>query len=135
MIDLKIVTPHGRYLEEPVASIHAKSVMGEFTLLPNHMPIVMSLVPCKLTLAGEKGEKEEFAIAGGILHFDSNKASLLTDAIEGRKEIDIPRAQAAYKRARARLDSKDGNTDLRKAELALQRAINRLSVTETSPKQ
>ena len=134
MIDLKIVTPEGRYLEEPVSALHAKSVVGEFTLLPNHMPIVMSLVPCKLTLTLEGGNKEEYAISGGVLHFDENKATLLTDAIEGKAEIDIPRAQAAYKRARERIEKRDSTTQMQRAELAMQRAINRLSVTGNQPK-
>lgn len=133
MIELKVVTPKGHYLDETVKSIHAKSVMGEFTLLPNHMPIVMSLVPCRLTLTMANDSKEEYAISGGILHFDENKADLLTDAFEGKAEIDIPRAQAAYQRARARIDKHDDLTNMRRAELAMQRAINRLSITNTNP--
>lgn len=132
MIDLKIVTPRGRYLEEQVKSIHAKSVLGEFVLLPNHMPVVMTLEPCRLTLVLANGEKEDYAISGGVLHFDDNKAALLTDAIEGRAEIDIPRAQAAYRRARKRLEKSDSNSNMLQAELAMKRAINRLHVTDTS---
>lgn len=131
MIDLKVVTPKGRYLVETVRSIHARSAWGDFTLLPNHMPVVMTLEPCKLTLVNEKGEKQEFAISGGILHVDDNKATLLTDAIEGKTEIDIPRAQAAYRRARKRMEKKDDIAAFQRAQLALQRAINRLSVTDT----
>ncbi len=130
MIDLNVVTPHGRYLVEKVRSIHAKSVMGQFTLLPNHMPVVLSLVPCRLTLVNEEGESADYAISGGILQFADNQARLLTDAIEGRSEIDVPRAQAAYKRARARLEKQSDENQMRRAELALQRAINRLSVTD-----
>lgn len=131
MISLKVVTPLGRYLEEEVKSIHAASVEGQFTLLPNHMPVVMALKPCKLVLVTADDQKQEYAIAGGFLHFDQNHAALLTDAIEGRAEIDIPRAQAAYKRARERLERIDERTNLRRAQLAMERAINRLQVTET----
>lgn len=128
MIALAVVTPKGRYLEEQVSSIHAKSVEGEFTLLSNHMPVVMSLVPCRMVLTDDKGRSHDYAISGGILHFDDNKATLLTDAIEGKAEIDVPRAQAALKRAQARLE-KHGDTDeMKKASLALQRAINRIHV-------
>lgn len=132
MIDLTIITPNGRYLSEPVQSIHARSVMGEFTILPHHMPIVMTLVPCRLTLVRENGEKEDFAISGGILHYDDTTAHLLTDAIEGRAEIDIPRAQAAYRRARKRLEKTDDTAAMHRAELAMQRAINRLHLTHAS---
>lgn len=131
MIHLRIITPHGPYLEQDVKSIHAASVEGQFTLLPNHMPVVMALVPCRLTVVDADDQKQDFAISGGFLHFDGNKAAILTDAIEGRAEIDIPRAQAAYKRARARMEKLDDEAALKRTSLALQRAINRLHVTDT----
>lgn len=131
MIELKIVTPHGCYLKENVQSIHAASVEGEFTLLPNHMPVVMAMVPCKLVLHDEKGEEQIYAISGGLLQFDANKAMLLSDAIEGKAEIDIPRAKAALERAKKRLDKLDDLDQLRRAELAMKRAINRLSVSDS----
>ena len=128
MISLKVVTPKGKYHECDAKSIHCKSVEGEMTILPNHIPLFASLVPCKLTVENDKGEKEEYAISGGLLQFNQNKSLLLTDAIEGKDEIDIPRAEAALKRAKERLAKKDSNTNMKRAELALYRAINRISV-------
>ncbi len=55
---------------------------------------------------------------------------ILTDAIEGKDDIDIERARQAYRRARERLDKKDVNTNMKRASLALARAINRISVYE-----
>lgn len=128
MIELEIVTPSGCYLSQSVMSIHAKSVEGEFSLLSNHMPVVMALVPCKLVVEDELGEKMEYAISGGFLHFGQDKCKILTDAIENRHEIDIDRAHAAYERARARLEKIDDDTNLKRAELALKKAINRIHV-------
>lgn len=128
LIDLKIVTPRGVYRQYKVQSIHAKSVEGEFTILPNHVPVVMALVPCKLEVYNEEGKHKSYAVSGGFLHFDNNKALLLSDAVEGRSDIDINRAHAAYERARARLEKKDSNSEMKREELALQRAINRINV-------
>lgn len=128
MISIKIVTPLGKYKELEVKSIHLKSVEGELTILPNHMPIFAALVPCRFVLTDANDEKLEFALAGGFCHFEKNKALVLTDAIEGKGEIDLERAQKAYERARARLDKKDDATNLKRAQLALQRAINRINV-------
>jgi F-type H+-transporting ATPase subunit epsilon len=128
MISLKIVTPLGEYFNEPVKSINVRTVEGQIGLLPNHMPLVAALVPCKLAIVNETGEKREYAISGGFLHFDDNKALLLTDAAEGQDEIDLERAKAAYERARKRIDKKDSTTNMKRAELALQRAMNRINV-------
>ena len=131
MIKLRVVTPNGRYLEETVSSIHAKSVLGEFTILPNHVPVVFSLVPCKLVIHVASGQEQVYALSGGILQFYGDEARLLTDAIEGKAEIDIPRAKAALERARKRMEKQGDLDQMRRAELAMQRAINRLSVTDS----
>ncbi|WP_242744433.1 F0F1 ATP synthase subunit epsilon [Allobaculum sp. Allo2] len=72
-----------------------------------------------------------YAISGGILQFYGDEARLLTDAIEGKAEIDIPRAKAALERARKRMEKQGDLDQMRRAELAMRRAINRLSVTDS----
>lgn len=128
MISFKVVTPRGEYLQQEVKSVHVKTVMGEMTLLPNHMPIFAALVPCKLILKDENDGSKEYAISGGFMQFDSNVGMILADAIEGRDEIDLERAKRAKERAQQRLEKKDPNTNIKRAELSLQRALNRISV-------
>ena len=49
-------------------------------------------------------------------------------AIEKETEIDFARAQKAKERAEKRINSKDENIDIKRVEIALQRAINRLTL-------
>lgn len=128
MISLRIITPQGQYTQKDVNSIHLTSVEGELTLLTNHVPIFLGLVPCRLVLKDTEDKKWEYAIAGGFCHLENNKAILLTDAIEGKGDIDLERAKKAYARARARIDKKDSATNLKRAQLALEKAINRINV-------
>ena len=125
MIAFKVVTPKGEYLKQEVKSIHVKTVVGETTILPNHMPIFASLVPCKLVLKNENDEEEIYAISGGFLQFNKNEGMILADAIEGKKDIDLERAKKSMERAKERLEKKDSNTNLKRAQLSLERAINR----------
>lgn len=127
MISLRIVTPKGEYADIEVKSIHITSVVGEMTILPNHIPIFASIVPCKMILVDDSNTKD-YALASGFLHFDNNQALLLTDAVEGKDEIDYERAKKAYERAKARIEKKDSLTDMRRAELALKRSIIRMHV-------
>ena len=110
MIAFKVVTPKGEYLKQEVKSIHVKTVVGETTILPNHMPIFASLVPCKL------------------VQFNKNEGMILADAIEGKKDIDLERAKKSMERAKERLEKKDSDTNLKRAQLSLERAINRIHV-------
>lgn len=126
MIHIKVVTPRGIYLENDVASVHMKTVEGEMTLLPNHTPVFAALVACPLLV----GNNDIYALAGGFLRFQNDDCLILTDAIEGKNEIDIERAKAAYQRARNRIDKKDMHTNMKRASLALSKAINRIHVYE-----
>ena len=128
MISLRIVTPHGKYTEFDVKSIHLRSVEGEMTLLTNHLPIFAALVPCRLGVVDQQDNRLEYALSGGFVHMENNKALILTDAIEGKGDIDLERAKKAYARARARIDKKDSATNLKRAQLALEKAINRINV-------
>ena len=63
-----------------------------------------------------------------MFYFHDNMATLLVDAIEAKDEINLDRALASKKRAEERLAQKDPNLDMKRAELSLKRAINRINV-------
>lgn len=130
MISLKIVTPRGVYRQMDCQSVHLKSSEGELTILPNHMPIITDMVPCKLVIVTGDGQSQEYAVSGGFMQFDHDHMLMLADAIEGKGEIDLDRAKAAWQRARERLEKRDSATNLRRAELSLQRAMNRIHVAQ-----
>lgn len=130
MMDVKIITPTGLYKECTAVQINACSIEGQFGLLSNHMPLVAMLTISALTIIGEKGERKEYAISGGMLQFANNEVRILTDTIEGEEEIDLERARKAKERAEKRLQSQDTNINMKRAEVALQKAINRINVKE-----
>lgn len=127
MIKIKIITPIGLYKEDEVGAVHVCTVDGETTILPHHMPMVAMLVTSKCSLLEKEGYKH-YAIAGGLLQFNNNEMRILTDAIEGREEIDIERAKKAKERAEARLVKLEHDTNMKRAEVALAKAINRIRI-------
>ena len=132
MINVKIITPKGLYFTGEAAQVNARSVEGEFGLLSNHMPMVAMLAISKLELVKEN-ERNRYAIAGGMLYFQNNELRILTDSIESEDEIDLERAKKAKKRAERRLDSQESDMNMKRAEIALQKAINRIHIKENMP--
>lgn len=124
MINVRIVTPNGLYKETIASIVNVVSLDGERGILPNHMPIVVSLKISKMELAEEK--REVYAIAGGMLYFKDNECTILTPAIENKEDIDLRRAEEAKERAEKRIH--DPNMDQKRAEIALLKAMNRISV-------
>ena len=130
MLSVKIITPLGLYKACDAKQVNATSVEGEFGLLPNHIPLVCMLSISKLQLVLEDDTRKDYAVAGGLFQYANNEVRILTDSIEGEDEIDLERAKRAKERAEKRLAAKDVDTNMRRAEVALQKAINRISIVE-----
>ena len=123
----RIVTPHGLYRELHTSILNVETLDGQRGILPNHMPLVTMLKIGKMTTV-ENGERVEYALSGGLLYFRDNVAEILTHAIESKEEIDVARAEEAKARSERRIKNADSNVDLKRAEIALERAMNRLRV-------
>ena len=69
---------------------------------------------------------ERLAVNSGFLEVQPDSVTIISQAAEKAESIDLARAQAAKRRAEERLTQKD--VDVERAELALQRALNRIHV-------
>ena len=129
-IHCRIITPQGLYKEMDANIINIDTTEGQQGILPNHLPLVTMLKIGKIT-TDESGTRQEYAVAGGLFYFRDNKAEVLTDAIESKEEIDVERAKQAKERAEQRIGSNNPNIDLQRAQIALEKAMNRLRVKGT----
>ena len=125
MIHCRVVTPEGLAKEMDTTILNVVSTVGQLGILSRHVPLVTPLAISRMITEESDGRKE-YAVAGGLLYFENDLATILTDAIESKEEIDLRRAEEAKQRAEAQLD--DPNMDMRRAEVALKKAINRISV-------
>ena len=127
LFDVTINTPRGLYKQTKASIVNVVSPDGQRGILPNHMPIVVSLTVSMMTMEEEDG-RETYAISGGILFFRNNQCTILTHAIENVRDIDVARAERAKARAEERLRRNDEHVDMVRAEVALKKAINRINV-------
>lgn len=129
-IKVSVVTPDGPVYESNVEMVSTKARSGELGILPGHIPTVAPLQIGAVRL--KNGSNTEFvAVSGGFLEVRPDQVTILAQSAEQSSEIDLERALRAKERAEQRLREKQQeNVDFRRAELALQRAINRISVAE-----
>lgn len=124
-LHLKITTHQKTIFESDVKEIYSKSTVGEFGILPNHVPMMCPLEICVTKVVLEH-EVLFFAIMGGIFQLKGNNAVILTPAAESGSDIDVQRAKEAKERAEARLSDNAGKVDVPRAEIALHKAMARL---------
>jgi F-type H+-transporting ATPase subunit epsilon len=127
---LEIVTPERKVYAEQVNMVSVKGVEGELGILPNHIPLVTPLRIAPITIKIQGSGDVVIAVNGGFMEVRKDKVVILAESAELPEHIDVDRAKAAKERAEKRLaETKQNNVDFKRAEAALQRALNRISVS------
>lgn len=127
-ITLEVVTPERTVLREQVDSLVVPAAQGYMGVLPGHAPIVAQLT---IGVLSYKMDGKEFtaAVSGGFMEVAEDKAVLLADTAELAEEIDVDRALRSKERAERRLAERTPDVDVVRAEAALRRAMARLKAT------
>lgn len=124
---LRIVTPDRVFYEGDAEMVEFNTTEGEIGVLPGHIPMTVIIKPGILRITEKDGEKTA-ALHSGFAEILPDRITILAEIAEWPDEIDIERANAAKIRAEERIRSHTQETDLARAETALQRAIARISV-------
>ncbi|MBP3964834.1 F0F1 ATP synthase subunit epsilon [Paenibacillus lignilyticus] len=124
---LEIVTPERKAYAQDVNMIIVKASEGEMGILPNHIPMVTPLRIAPVIIKKDRSE-ETIAVNGGFLEIRKDKVVILAESAELPGDIDLARAESAKQRAEQRINGKRDEYDQLRAELALQRALNRIAV-------
>ena len=128
-IHLKIITHEKIVYENDIDELYVQASDGRLGILKNHIPVICSLdVGVTKVIIGK--ESQCIATMGGLLQFAHNKATILTDTAELDCDIDVARAIQAKERAQARLKAQEENLDIIRAQIALTKAIARISAKE-----
>ncbi|MGP4072308.1 F0F1 ATP synthase subunit epsilon [Piscibacillus sp. B03] len=129
-LNVSVVTPDGPALEGSYEMVSVRAESGELGILPGHIPLVAPLTISAVRLKKE-GQTDYLAVSGGFVEVRPEQVTILAQAAEQPSEIDVDRAKQAKERAEQRLNqAKNEDIDHKRAELALQRAVNRMNISE-----
>lgn len=124
---LRVITPDRVFYENRVKMVEFNTTEGEIGILPGHIPLTVIVKPGVLNITEADGEKMA-ALHSGFAEILPERVTILAEIIEWPEEIDEKRAEAAKERAEDRIRTKSSDTDLLRAETALQRAVARIEV-------
>ena len=126
-LHLEIITPERVMVTEDVDMVEAQGALGEFGVLPGHIPFLTSIMPGEIRYMTE-GKTRRLAASRGFAEVVSNKATFLLETAEFAEEIDVERAKRAREKAESALKTvSSDDKDFMLYELALKRAIARIS--------
>jgi F-type H+-transporting ATPase subunit epsilon len=98
-IHFEIVTPERVVLKEKILQVSVPTREGEITVLPNHIPLVASLLPGVIEIKKTDNTIEIISVSGGFIEVLKDKVVILADTAERAEEIDVSRAEEARQRA------------------------------------
>lgn len=124
---LRIISPDRIFYEGQVNMVEFNTTEGEVGILPGHIPMTVIVKPGIINITESEGEKEA-ALHSGFAEILPECITILAEVIEWPEEIDAARAEAAKERAEERLRNRAAETDIVRAEIALQRAITRIQI-------
>ena len=128
-IQLDVVTPERRVLDEPVEMVTVPGLNGEMGILPGHTPLISQLKTGVLTYT-QDGKNYQLHVSGGFVEVRDDHVSVLAEVAERPEEIDAAKARAARERFEKQLNSWSGSeeelelarTELARSEVRLQLA-------------
>lgn len=126
-IRCEIVSQDRMVFEGDVDIVVLPGSAGEMGILPHHTPLLTTL-KYGIIKVRTKDKEEIFTVAGGVAEVQPDIVTVLADAAENIREIDLDRAEAARKRAEEMLEKGiPADTDTYLAvEAALRRSNLRL---------
>lgn len=128
-IDFKVITPYGEKFNKQIDKLHIETEAGYVTILPNHFPLIASVVPNVVNIKVDENNSFIASCASGILRVGEKETKLIVSSFELSDEIDVERAKKAFKRAQDRLNDNSPDIDKNRAEIALKRAMARIKAS------
>jgi F-type H+-transporting ATPase subunit epsilon len=128
---LEIVTPSRLLVKDSAEEAQIPGLSGYLGILPGHAPLLTELGVGVISYKAS-GTMHTLSLAWGFAEVLPDKVTILAEAAERPREIDVERAQKAKERAELLLKSNDPKleVDYVRAEDALLRAETRLSVAK-----
>jgi F-type H+-transporting ATPase subunit epsilon len=125
---LEVVTPDRLVLSTEAEVVVCPGVEGQFGVLVGHIPFLSALDIGEMYYR-KGGQTEDLAVSGGFAEVTGTKVTIVAEAAEKGREIDVERAMRAKERAEKRLAAaKTAEIDWARAEAALRRSMVRAKV-------
>ncbi len=99
----KLITPTGVVMDAPVEGVIARSSLGQFGVLPNHIDFITSLTPGVLRVKTGADRDADYIVMGGLAAVRAGAMTVLTPEVQSPDSVDRAAAANEAKAAEQRL--------------------------------
>lgn len=130
---LEVVTPEKLLLSTQVDEVIAPGAEGDFGVLPGHCHFLSALRIGELRY--RNGEQtNHMAVLWGYAEVTPTQVTIMAEIAENAEDIDVERATAKVEEAERRLQAGGLPSDLKEAEISLEKARLRKKIAERTRK-
>lgn len=132
MLKVTLVTPEKRlFTNRDVKDIFVPGFEGELNILEGHAAFMTTLETGILRLVDAEGLSESFVVSWGYCEVNNDHINILAETAESGQELDVDRAENAYKRSQQKLEEAGLSvTDIEKYHKKLKRANLRFKIAK-----
>ncbi|MDI3472756.1 MAG: F-type H+-transporting ATPase subunit epsilon [Thermotogaceae bacterium] len=127
---LRIITPDKEVIEDDCELVSFWTVEGSMGVLTHRAPIITALSIAELKVKKTNGEESFYAVHGGYMDVDGEEATVITDAAENWKEIDLARAEKSKQKAEELLKKAQSDREEARAKAKINRAFLRIKLSQ-----
>ncbi len=107
-LHLKVITPLALVIDEQVELVEGPGELGEFGILPGHVPFVTTLNPGFLKYK-QGSETRSLIIHGGLAEVSEDDVRVLTDSTEDPSTVDAASAKEDINKLQGQIEESQGN--------------------------
>ncbi|MGH7256943.1 MAG: F0F1 ATP synthase subunit epsilon [Nitrospiraceae bacterium] len=130
---LEVVTPDKLLLSQPVDTVIAPGAEGEFGVLPGHCHFLSTLRIGELRYQVQE-VWHYMSVLWGFAEVTPTKVTVMAEIAEKAEDIDVGRAQAAVERAEQQLQVGGLPSEVRDAQISLEKARLRKKIAAQARK-
>lgn len=126
MLHLEIITPEEAVFDGKADSVTLPTAEGEITVLPNHVPLITTLMPGS-AIVRYGGKEELFAVSSGVIEIDGKTVRVLADIADRAENLEEAAIEAAKSKAEKLKDERRTDAEgFADASAMLERELARL---------
>jgi F-type H+-transporting ATPase subunit epsilon len=102
---LTLVTPEATFFSGAASMVEAPGTLGDFGILPGHMPFISTLKPGVVSIHDEKDQLLRVFVSGGIAEVNNTTCTILAERVVDLTKLTRADAEARLAKAKAALEN------------------------------